>query len=220
MFKISRPVLFLLIGTLAVAAYLMTSPAPPARHTKKTMPRPQVSVTSTVYTQQDYDANFPKPVLASRNAFAPLVMRKNGALIAALAAAGNIPADFAGGDPNWACTGSAELDGVRQALIENKATNDGVFLKQGDHWKNCVVSQVLEDSVVLVGPGGVAKTIQVKQDTATGSDETDLSGNIPVQPSLSGPIGNNGMGQSQITQIPALPAPDTTTTQTDDNNAG
>ena len=221
MFKISRPVLLLLIATVAVAIYLVSSPSSPTTTTVKKPPKPVVSVTSTLYTKEDYNANFPKAVLASRDAFQPLVMRKSGAIAVALAAAGNIPAEFAAGDPNWACTGTTEVDGVQQALLENKSTNDGVFVKQGDHWKSSVVSQVLEDGLVLVGPGGDAKTIHVKQDTAT--DETDLSGNMPVQPQLSGPIGGgqNPAAQGQVTQVPSLPSPDTsTTTTTDDNNAG
>ncbi len=225
MFKISKPLMFVLVGVIAVAAYLMTSPTAPTRTTKKNLPKPKVLVSSAQYTKEDYEAKFPTVALASRSAFQPLVMRKNGALLAALAASGNIPADFAGGDPNWACTGTAEVDGVRQALIENKSINDGVFLKQGDHWKNCVVSQVLEDGVVLVGPGGEAKSIQVKQDVAQALGDIDLSGNIPVQPQLNGAIGGP-MGQpgggGQITQVPALPQPqpETATIETDDSNGG
>ena len=223
MLKLSKPVLFLLIATVAVAIYLVSTPSAPTKHTTKPLAKPQVSVTATMYTPEDYKASFPKAILASRNAFQPLVLRRSGALIAALAAAGNIPAEFAGGDPNWACTGSAEVDGVRQALIENKSTNDGVFLKQGDHWKNCVVSQVLEDAVVLVGPEGEAKTIHVKQDTST--QETDLSGDIPVSPQMSGVIGPNGgqaPTQAASAQVSPLPAPtqDSSTVTTDDNNGG
>jgi hypothetical protein len=157
-------------------------------------------------------------VLISRNSFQPLVMRKSNALADALAAAGGIPADFAGGDPNWICTGSAEVDGVLQALIENRNTSEGVFLKQGDHWKNCVVSQVEEDNVTLVGPGGVAKVIHVKQDDSTNPAD-DAAGTTPFQPQLNGPIGGGAQTSGgQVTEAPALPAP--TTTQADDNNAG
>jgi hypothetical protein len=214
MLKLSKPVWFLLAATATAALYLVGSPAAPKRITTRVLSKPLVSVTSSQYTQQDFDANFPKPVLASRNAFQPLVVRKSS-LAQALANAGNIPPEFAGGDPNWSCTGSAEVDGVRQALIENKNTNDGVFLKQGDRWKNCVVSQVLENAVVLVGPGGDAKTIFVKQDTPV--DETDLSGTNPVQPELSGTIGNGG--QQQGPGASPLPSPATISTA-DDNNAG
>jgi len=221
MFKMSRPVLYLFIATLAVAAYLLTTPSTPTRHSPKSKPVVSVIATNADYTSEDYKAHFTTPVLVSRNAFNPLVVRKNN-LIAALAAAGAVPADFAGGDPNWFCTGSATVDGVMQILLENKATGDGVFLKQGDHWKNCVVSQVMEDGVVLVGPGGDAKTIHVKQDSAT-PDETDQSGTTPVQ--LSGPIGGQTqISGGQVTQAP-LPsaAPATTnnsTVTTDDNNGG
>lgn len=221
MLKVSRPVLFLFIATVLIAVYLIASPSPRPKRITKALPKPIVKVTSTQYTQADYDANFPKAVLASRNAFQPLVIRKSGALAAALAASGNIPAEFAGGDPNWACTGSAEVDGVRQALLENKNMSDGIFLKQGDHWKTSVVSQVLEDGVILIGPGGEAKTIHVKQEFGS-AEETDLYGNMPVQPQLNGVIGGGGPqqgGSPQVTEAPALPSP-SQTIQMDDNNEG
>jgi hypothetical protein len=214
MFKLSKPVLILLLATVAVAVYLLASPAPKRPTASKKPSKPIVRITSTPYTQADRDANFPEPVLASRNSFTPLVMRKSGALAAALAASGNIPAEFAGGDPNWACTGTAEVDGVRQALVENKSTNDGVFLKQGDRWRTSVVSQVLEDGVVLIGPGGEAKTIHVKQEPGSGVDETDLSGSFPVQPEMSGIIGGGGPTGGRVSEAPALPSPQTATFET------
>jgi len=223
MLKISKPLLYMLLATFGIAAYLMTSSTTPTKKAKKTA-RPVVTVhtSDADYVDADYTAHFDKPILISRNAFNPLVVRKSSQLAAALAAAGNIPAEFAGGDPNWSCTGSATVDGVLQVLIENKNSGDGVFLKQGDHWKTSVVSQVMEDGVVLVGPGGEPKTIHVKQDTTP--EQMDLSGTMPVEPQLSGTIGNGASIQpsGQGAAMPPLPsvAPATTTIQTDDNNEG
>ena len=231
MFKMSKPVLYLLLATVAIAIYLVATPSSPSSKKSSTaLAKPQVSVSSSQYTDEDRKANFPKAILASRDAFQPIVVRKSS-INAILAAAGNIPADFADGDPNWSCTGTDEVNGVQQALVENKNTGDGDFLQQGDHWKSCVVSQVLDDGVVLVGPGGEAKTVHVKQDTTDTGDLTDLSGNIPVEPQLSGAIGGPNAGgsvvQTQSTpaaNTPALPAPTpettSTTTTTDDNNGG
>jgi hypothetical protein len=215
MLKLSKPVLYMLLTTLVVAVYLIATPPAPTHHTKLPKPIVTVKATDAQFQPEDYTAHFAPTVLVTRNAFQPLVMRKSNLLAQQLAAAGNIPAEFAGGDPNWICTGSAQVDGVLQGLIEKKTTSDGVFLKQGDHWKNCVVSQVMEDSVVLVGPGGEAKTIHVKQDEASG-EELD-AGNNPVQPQLNGPIGGGPqVSGGQVTQVPALPAP-TQTIQADDN---
>jgi hypothetical protein len=220
MFKMSRPVMYLLLGTIVVALYLLATP-PTSPTKKKTTPRPRVSIqaSSVDYQPVDYTAHFDKPLLVSRDAFNPLVARKSNALAQALAAAGNIPAEFTGGDPNWSCTGSAQVDGLLQVLVENKSTGDGVFLKQGDHWKQAVVAQVMEDGVVLVGPSGEPKTIHVKQDTTP--EELDLNGSTePVQPQLNGPIGSGG-GQSngQNNTSSPLPAAATPAIITSDDNS-
>jgi hypothetical protein len=212
MLKISRPVLYLFIATIGVAAFLLANPPQAPRAIVKKKSTPRVEVTSTIYRPEDYTASFTGLVGVSKNSFKPLVARKSNALSAVLLANGGIPPEFAGGDANWVCTGTAEVDGVRQALLENKSTNEGVFLKQGEHWKNAVVSQVFEDAVVLVGPGGEAKTIHIQQEVTP--DQSEVTGNMPVQPSLSGVIGGVSP-PGQVSPMTALPAP-TATIQVED----
>lgn len=204
--KISRPVLCLALAATCVIAYLVaTAPQQVVRNTRA-RPTVHVDVTSGPFTPDDYKASFPGFVAVSRNSFKPLVVRKNTTLISALAAAGGVPTDFTGGDGNWVCTGVAEVDGVRQALLENRSSGEGVFLRQGDRWKKTVVSQVMEDAVVLVGPGGQPRTIHVQQDEAVEETPTEV---VPVQPKLSGPIGGGqpNATNGQATQVPPLPFP-------------
>ena len=218
MTKISKPVLYLLVGSLLVIGYLIATPPSAAKRTaqKKTTILKQSA--QDPYTKEDRAAKFEGSILVSRDAFQPLVVRKSAALSEALAASGVIPAEFAGGDANWICTGTAEVDGVRQVLLENKSTSEGVFLRVGEHWKNSVVSDVTEDSVTLVGPGGIAKTIHVQQEEGVDSSEsTDET--MPVQPSLNGVIGGGRAPAGQVSPMPNLPLP-TAAPQTDENNAG
>lgn len=205
MAKISKPVIYLAVIAAGAAIYVLTSPDAPVAHTAVRTVVKKNNLGNGQFTEADYTTTFAEPVLVSRDGFKPLVARRSNILAQALAAAGGIPADLAGGDPNWVCTGVSEVDGQRQALLENKNTSDGSFVKQGDKWKTSVVSQVLEDGLVLVGNDGEPKTIHIQQDTTqtTTSDTGDTS---PVRPGLSGVIGNGASTGGGTVQ--ALPAPD------------
>ena len=216
MAKISKPVLYLAIVAAGAAIYVVTSPNSPEAHTATPKTLHKNGPTNGLYTDADMKAKFPEPVLVSRDAFKPGVARKSNALATMLAAAGGVPADLADGDPNWVCTGVSEVDGVRQALLENKVTNDGDFVKQGDKWKSAVISQVLDDGLVMVGNDSEPKTINIQQDT-TQSTESDTGDVTQLKPSLTGVIGS-GTAQTGGT-VQALPAPDSNP-QAGNNNAG
>lgn len=218
MTKISKPVLYMAIAALGVILSLLATPPAPVKKSNRKVVVNHQKATHDEYTKEDRSAHFDGSILVSRDAFQPLVVRKSSFLTDAMAASGSIPPDFAGGDANWVCTGTAEVDGVRQVLLENKQTSEGVFLRVGERWKNAVVSDVTEDSVTLVGPGGIAKTIHVQQeegaDTGEVSDET-----MPVQPRLNGVIGGGAGTAGQVQQMPNLPLP-TAAPQADSNNEG
>lgn len=218
MAKISKPVLYLAIIGAGAAIYIVTNPDTPPKVTTPPKTHMRTTTPDSQFLPVDYNTTFAEQVPLARNAFKPLVERRSGALANALASGGIVPPELTGGDANWICTGSAEIDGVKEALLENRNTNDAVFVKQGDHWKHAVVSQVLDDSVVLVGDDGEPRTIHVVQDetsNASGDTGTD-TGTAPVRPQLSGVIGG---GQSGA-QVQPLPAPTDTNSQTDTNNAG
>jgi hypothetical protein len=106
-----------------------------------------------VFTKEDETAKFERITVPIRNAFNPVIASGSG-ISGTDGAANALPASYTGGDSSWVFTGSVEIDGARQALIENRKSNDGVFLRAGQRWKNCVVKRVLEDSVILDGPSG------------------------------------------------------------------
>ena len=216
--KLSRPVLYLAIGATAIAAYLIATPQDTPARRARPKAAPKVQITSSQFLDEDYKASFSDGVAVARNSFKPLVTRRNASLVSALAMAGGVPPDFAGGEGSWVCTGVTEIDGVKQALLENRATSEGVFLRQGDKWKRAVVSQVLDNGVVLVGPGGEPRTIFIQQDQMVEEVSTETTA-TPVQPPLRGAIGNGGpqpnANNGQVAPMPSLPFP---TPQVEINN--
>jgi hypothetical protein len=216
MTRVSKPVLYLAIAALMVIGYLLATPPSTAKRSPKKTTTVRKPAASSIYTDADRSANFTDKILVSRDAFQPLVVRKSAALSEALAASGVIPPEFAGGDPNWICTGTAEVDGVRQVLLENKSTSEGVFLRVGERWKSSVVSDVGEDSATLVGPGGIAKTIHVQQEQGADSGES-VEEMMPVQPNLNGVIGGGRAPAGQVSPMPNLPLP-TAAPQAEENN--
>lgn len=199
MAKISRPLIYIGIAAVGVGAWILTAPDDRAKAPTKPRATSRVKQKETLYDTSDYEAKFTPIVSVTRDAFQPLIARKS-ALIGSIGA-GGVPADFAGGDANWVCTGTAEVDGIRMALLENRASGEGVFLKQGDRWKRTIVSTVRPDSVVLVGPGGEAKTITVQ------SDNPEEVMPLDVDSALSGAIGQ-GLTVSPDGRAPAAPNPE------------
>lgn len=185
---------WLVYGSLAVIGLVAWSATKPDERpvTRSTVrPPKKLRATQEIYAPEDYAARgrFAVGVALSRNAFRPVLARA-GAGQGGIVGDSGVPATFATGDPNWVCTGIAEVDAVRMALLENKATGEGVFLRQGDRWKSAVVSKVLADGVVLAGPSGEVRTIRVSaEDSREESPELQ-----PMQvPGLTGLIGGNGV---------------------------
>src|SRR5205814_1984309 len=135
--------------------FAMTQPADKsALHSSKPKSRAARSKNELVFTAEDEKASFKPIVSPVKDAFMPLVARKGG-IGSGQALANMLPSEMTGGETNWVYTGSAEMDGVPSALIENRTTGDAVFLKKGERWKSAYVVQILPDSVVMRGPGGL-----------------------------------------------------------------
>jgi hypothetical protein len=210
---LSRPIFWIGIVVVGGIAFLATSPDEPREDAAQRTParRAPATTTTVVFTEEDRNANFEPLNQSARNAFNPLVARRVGGLGTGEAGAANlVPSDFAGGEGNWIYTGSAEIDGVLTALLENRTTQDGVFLRAGDRWKRAVVQRITPTSVVLAGPSGVV-TLSLVDDFASpgGGGGAQLRGEIgtgfaPAQvgnlPPMRGPIGN-------LTAIPDGTAP-------------
>jgi hypothetical protein len=223
MAKLSKPVLWLAIfGCLAVC-YMVLNPGdpPPARKVKKTITASSSSDRLATYTPEDYKAKFPPLNTTVRNAFKPIVARVNK-LDAPVGPTG-IPSELTGGEANWTYTGSVEVDGVVQALLENPTTGEGEFVKVGDTWKKARVMQITGTVIVLQGPAGIAKTVKLQGTELTAPPvaagigvaparvPAPLQGQIgtlSVQPDATGigaPTGQPGVQNGQTDTAPTQP---------------
>ena len=66
-----------------------------------------------------------------------------------------------GGEANWRYTGTAQINGVREALLENSSTGESVFLRVGQSWKQAVLKKIENEAVVMTGPGGFTQRLQL-----------------------------------------------------------
>jgi hypothetical protein len=164
--KLSRKTLYLLVGgvTIGAVAFLMTEPDPiEGKEKTRTQTRSASNARAKgPYTDEDYRASFAPLNELAKNAFKPLVARSSGSSGLSGDLEGGIPASFADGDPNWIFTGTAEVDGVMHALLENKSTGEGVFLRKGERWKRTLISQIGTEAIVFRGPDGSDRTIHIQ----------------------------------------------------------
>lgn len=194
MAKISRPVLYTaLLGALAYAVVLYTEPdskRAPAKPKRTTV----ATTSKSLFTEEDYKMTFDRYEAEPRNAFKPVVARLSGNEALLAQRLDGLPTAFTGGDPNWRYTGTATIDGVRVALIENTVTGDGVFLHEGESWKQAILTRIEDEAIVMVGPGGGVRRIRLGEPDLD-PDPLPLGGTASVAPmrvggaNLSGPIG-------------------------------
>lgn len=184
----TSPVFWVLLVTLAVAAYILTEPQAAAQRTARERPKTTASTSKDGFTPADYQAKFPRLTGEVRNVFRPLVARKDAT--GGDAVPNGIPASLAGGDGRWIYTGMATVDGMPTGLVENTATGESLFLSAGETWKSASVVQIRPDALVLRDATGTTFNIPI---FTTESDATEVpAGSVaPVQPSppLRGPIG-------------------------------
>lgn len=197
MLKISRPVAYTALGAIIFAAFVMTGEEPK----KSSSTKPKIKKASTTKAQnafqpEDYKKGAFQPiVIVAPNKFTPLVQKTKTSMDYALAP-DSVPAELAGGDPNWIYTGTAELDGKPTALVENRVTGESEFVNQGQRWKRATVSQILPQGLILAGPSGkkVKLTLGNGDSTILPGSSRYANGFQPVNPGgLRGPIGGNGI---------------------------
>lgn len=186
------------VGAIGFTATKEDAVKPKAKVVKVSKPATKKGLET--FTEEDTLASFDRVKVEFKNSFVPLVV-KSGGLGGADAAANRIPASFSGGDANWVFTGTFEADGVREALLENRSMGDGVFLRRGQRWKNCIVKRVLEESVVLEGPSGEMTFGLVTEEKLGGRMASNSGGFSPVQvdntQNFRGNIGGNGGGRNR-----------------------
>ncbi len=200
---ISRPVLYGLIGIIAFAGWYLTEPDNGAT-SKAAKPKSAASKgkdNGVMFTDQDYKARYAALDASMPNVFKPIVARSTGPS-SELLSPNSIPADFAGGDPNWIYTGMATVDGLAMGLVENGASGDGEFLTISQHWKKARVLKITAEALVMESDRGVIRTMTLKNyDDVLPPIPTE--GIVePVNP-LQGPIGDgNGVAVRPTTARP------------------
>lgn len=194
---IKKPVFWIGVVGVGIAGWILTNPESHTSNQLGRTTRKKVAAkTSEVFTEEDYKAKFAPMQISFKNSFTPIVARRDATLGGGDGAANEIPLEFTGGNAGWVYTGSAEIDGQISALLENRTTGDGVFLKPGERWKSAVVVKILGDGVVMRGPSG-EKTFALVDDSSKAPVATVNPNTNVVPPArvsnvpggLSGPIG-------------------------------
>lgn len=191
--NLSKPVQYLIVIGLAVAAWLvigpLLSPNQPTTVSTKKVAKKKPKKSTDIYLPEDRTAHFDNVVAGADNIFKPLVAKsptsRGGGAVSAPNA---LPAAYAGGEPNWIYTGTADVDGVPCALLENKTTGDSLFLRVGDTWKGSTIQGITDDSLIVMSPEtGLIMTVTLPSDDYLPGPG---SGNSPVTINpLNGPIG-------------------------------
>lgn len=190
--SLSKPMQYLVMGGLAIIVYLLLSPMlfPETPRTTKKRPVAKKSTRKgqQVYTAEDMTASFDPVNLPVKNVFKPIVAKAVKSPGSATQM-NSLPPAFAGGEANWVYTGTAEVDGVLQALVENKSSGDSVFLKVGDEWKGIYVEQITDDTLILSSATtGTDYTLTLPVEDTGGTPSNSINPNNSNQP-LNGPIG-------------------------------
>jgi len=183
--KVNRTYMYLIaVGVIAYGAVVMTEDnarkGAPKRRNQSTASAPL----PTGFTEEDLKVSFSPINESVKDAFRPIVVRKNSGSDTGLSPDA-IPSVLTGGDPNWVYTGMAEVDSIPMGLLENKATGEGVFVKHSENWKSAEVAAISPVSLTLVGTNGRTYTMRLLDPEIKSSG----GGSAPVQPNLRGPIG-------------------------------
>ncbi len=188
--NLSKPMQLALLAVLGIGAYLalgtLSSPDTPRTAPKKVASKSTTKKGADLYTDEDAkvtQASFDPVKGTPKDVFVPIIKKPvNGGKGSQVNV---VPPEFAGGEPNWVYTGSAQIDGVLQALLQNNTTGDNVFLKVGDTWKGVSVEEITDDSLVLSSPElGIDKKLELPPDVVTGP----ASGPAGFAPASVGPL--------------------------------
>ncbi|MGV3618259.1 MAG: hypothetical protein ACO1SV_23270 [Fimbriimonas sp.] len=199
-----------LYGAVAICGVLVYNAVFPAEDSASAPTRAKKKTTTkkdnSIYLPEDYEAKFASYKEPVKNAFRPLIVKKAPTVAAPTGPVltGVLPAGLTGGEGNWAYTGYAEVDGVRQGLLENSASGESVFLVAGQRWKQLVVRSVTAENMIVAGPDGTPIPIPIKDPVAEQKATPNVlppTGTVPVNPgaALRGTIGG------ATAQVPGAP---------------
>jgi hypothetical protein len=186
--KKTSPVFWLALIGLGAAAFVLTSPPDEAKKTTVRKPVTRKADVVTLITKEDLTAKFDPVNITAKNAFMPYVKKSTGD--SAQAAPNALPSVLTNGESGWVYTGTAEVDGRIQAVVENQASGQGDFLSVGQNWKNARVVAVTESKLVLEGKDGQQVTVMMQEKLGSNSMVAGGFAPVNINPSgLRGPIG-------------------------------
>ncbi|RYG26086.1 hypothetical protein EON82_04675 [bacterium] len=230
----TSPVVWVAIVAAAAAAFILTAPSDTSSAATSTAKKTSKSRAKDdgLYTEADRMAKFASITTPVADVFNPLVKKpilavKPPTQPADPATAGSIDLRLTGGEAGWYYTGLVELDGKRQALLENTKTGETMYVSAGEGWKAARVSNVDIEAVVLIGPDGTSARIPISQyGVAPGANPaTAVATTKPSTQPLNVPSGITGqIGGGSIRPVPGtatMTLPDGRTVQVpyDPNNA-
>lgn len=187
MAKVNRMVIYVGILAVGIAGFVLTAPPElPERSSTRKRPTAKKTEVAEVFTKEDYAAKFDRLNEPVKNAFKPLIVRASASALQGELRPNQVPIAFADGEGTWYYTGTAVVDQVPTALVENQSTGEATFLKVGQRWKNATVARITPTTLTLAGPGGKSLTLELLADPVITDDFTGLSVE-PLNP-LNGPI--------------------------------
>jgi hypothetical protein len=209
MAKVSRPIVYTVVGSLVVGAIVfLTQPDTPTAK-KRTLTSRSSSTSVDGISDADLKAHFDRYKGGVRDPFAAGVVANLPGM--GVPGAPAIPT----GKSGWQLTGINVINGVKSALIENAATKDSAFLKVGDTWNGLHVVAIQDETVQLTNAVGQQTSLTF----AAAPD--DKSASVGVSGS-SGPVDPAVPSLSAIQPLPPIGAVDpsiATPSDTGNNNS-
>ena len=184
-----RMMIYGLVAVVAVVGFIATSPPKDAGKSSldeatsaPRTPSSKKSTKETVFTVDDQKASYARLNEPVRNSFKPLVIKQMGSGGQLLA--NQVPPFYAGGSASWFYTGTAILNEVPMALVEDTSNGQGEYLQVAQTAKQARVVKITPSSLVLAGPDGETVTLVLIENKPIVEDAAVA----PFNP-LSGPIG-------------------------------
>lgn len=177
---------------VGVAGFLLTQPeqvirkGAPKRNSRTTASAP----TTEGITTEDREARFVRVTSPARNVFQPLVTKLTTGS-QENRRPNEFPLSLTGGTTPWFFTGTAIVNQVPRALVENTSTGEALFVGVGDAVGLARIVQVGPRFLVVAGKAGPSVRLDLLADLETDEGEvpSPVPGSFaPVTPTLSGPI--------------------------------
>lgn len=197
MAKISRPAVYTAVAAVSVyAVVLLTQPDAPAPTHKRVIMR-HARADADSYLANDLSAHFARYQAGKRNPFLSKLPAAKPPAGAGSAAHGE-----------WVLTGINIINGVPNALVENSATGDSVFLRPGDRWRGLRVLSIGTDAIAFLNALGQQThlTFRPLEAVAPAPGSREPGGGFRLQGlGTVVPLAPMPVGPSNIRPLPVLP---------------